>query len=333
MKSTLAAALVLALTSTLFAGEGDWIQDFDTAVAAARKQGKDLLVDFSGSDWCHWCRKLDEEVFTKDEFLANARKNFVLVTLDFPQGAEAQAKVPNPQRNKELQGKYKIQGFPTVLLMLSDGTVYARTGYRPGGPVKYVEHLETFRTGARAKLLKVLDLVARFAAASDAEKPALREQALVLLEGMQPGAAGADKLAGPVRTALVADPENKQGLKLRAVKALLGAGQTDMALLADARALDPRNEHGMLEQVVLADAAHVNSKEDVIAVLKAIAALDALGPIKDKDLAIEIYARGAFWNWKVTGDLATAKSFAKKAKAIGSHNPRLVAMLDQILGS
>src|SRR6185295_16165266 len=113
--------------------EERFIADFDKAAALAKKEHKDLLVDFTGSDWCGWCIKLHKEVFDFDSFLDGAEESFVLVALDYPNGDEAKAKVPNPARNDELRKKYAIAGYPTVLLMTPDGEVFAKTGYAPGG--------------------------------------------------------------------------------------------------------------------------------------------------------------------------------------------------------
>ena len=71
----------IALVAPSFASEG-WIADFDEAVKLAKAEKKDLFVDFTGSDWCGWCKKLDAEVFSKEEFLTAAKKSFVLVALD-----------------------------------------------------------------------------------------------------------------------------------------------------------------------------------------------------------------------------------------------------------
>ncbi|MEZ6038808.1 MAG: thioredoxin family protein [Planctomycetota bacterium] len=113
-----------------------WMQDFAAAKAKAKAEKKDLLVDFTGSDWCIWCQRLDDEVFGKDEFKKSAPSTFVLVKLDYPND---QTKVTDEIRaqNEKLQEQYAIQGFPTILLMDHEGRVYAQTGYQQGGPAPY----------------------------------------------------------------------------------------------------------------------------------------------------------------------------------------------------
>ena len=112
----LVLAFALAGLVPLHAQEKDphagWLTDFDKAVETAKQEKKDLLVDFTGSDWCGWCIKLKEEVFDHDEFTKAVTPHFVLVALDYPRGEEAKAKVPNPERNKELSRSTGSRAFP-----------------------------------------------------------------------------------------------------------------------------------------------------------------------------------------------------------------------------
>lgn len=136
------ASLLLALTVSLStaAGEG-WMTDFEAAKQKAAAENKDLLVDFTGSDWCGWCIKLVDEVFKHDAFKQGAADNFVLVELDFPQD-KSKLDEATQKQNEMLQKKYSIQGFPTILLLDDQGRPYAQTGYQAGGPEKYLTHLD-----------------------------------------------------------------------------------------------------------------------------------------------------------------------------------------------
>mgnify|MGYP000232868317 CR=1 FL=1 len=62
----------------------DWETDFKKASSAARDSGKYILLDFSGSDWCGWCIRLEKEVFSQDAFKDFAEKKLVCVLVDFP---------------------------------------------------------------------------------------------------------------------------------------------------------------------------------------------------------------------------------------------------------
>ena len=117
-----------------------WTDDFEAAKKQAAAEGKLLLVDFSGSDWCGWCMKLDREVFAKPEFLKGVKKDFVLVMIDSPNN-KSLLSAKAAQQNPELRRQYKISGYPTVLILDAEGEVLERTGYREGGPKKYVKYL------------------------------------------------------------------------------------------------------------------------------------------------------------------------------------------------
>ena len=126
-----------------------WMTDFEKATKLATKQKRPILVNFSGSDWCTWCQRLDKEVLAKKAFKDYAGKNLVLFVADFP----ARKKQPESvkQQNQMLAEKYGVRGFPTVLLLNSKGRALAQTGYRAGGADKYVVHLEELVSKAAAK--------------------------------------------------------------------------------------------------------------------------------------------------------------------------------------
>ena len=115
-----------------------WLTDLDEGIKVAKAEKKAILVDFTGSDWCGWCIRLKKEVFDQKEF-AVATKDFVLVELDYPQKKKQSAEVK--AKNKVLAEKFGIEGFPTILLLDSNGVPFAQTGYEAGGPVKYLAHL------------------------------------------------------------------------------------------------------------------------------------------------------------------------------------------------
>jgi len=140
------AAAVAAASAQAATG---WEENFEKALQRAEKEGKYVLVDFSGSDWCGWCIKLDDEVFSKKAFKEYAKESLVLVLLDFPRWKE----LPKATReqNEALLKKYGVRGFPTVLLLSPKGEVAGRTGYRPGGPEAYVQHIKEMIEAHKAK--------------------------------------------------------------------------------------------------------------------------------------------------------------------------------------
>jgi protein disulfide-isomerase len=140
-KLNVPSLLVLLLASaSLFSQTSTWGEDYEAALKEAGKEGKYLLMNFSGSDWCVWCKRLDGEVFSQDAFKTWAEDNLVLLLVDSPRSKEIDEAVV--EQNNVLKTKYDIRGFPTVILLNPKGEVAAQTGYQYGGAEKYVEHLK-----------------------------------------------------------------------------------------------------------------------------------------------------------------------------------------------
>jgi len=259
-----------------------WTDNFAKAKVRARNEGKDLLLDFTGSDWCGWCIKLKAEVFDTEKFKAEAPKKFVLVELDFPQKrklAEATRK-----QNDALQGEFGVEGFPTIVLLDSEGRLYAKTGYRPGGAQVYLAHLDEFRK-VRAERDKLL---------AEADKVKGVERAKILdkmIELMARGDIGPMENRPWLEEIVKLDDRNEAGLKAKyekmirladAVK-LAQAGKLDEALkAADAAAADLKLTGPDLQDALYLKALVLHMRGDDAAAKAALqAALDA-APKSDK---------------------------------------------------
>lgn len=320
----------IALVAPSFASEG-WIADFDEAVKLAKAEKKDLFVDFTGSDWCGWCKKLDAEVFSKEEFLAAAKKSFVLVALDYPRAEAVKAKVPNPQRNKELSEKYEIQGFPTLLLMTPEGEVFGQMGYMPGGPAAFVPEMEKIVASGKKDLADAKAKVAEYEQATGDARMAAWDKLAEALESLSSESVAAKLYVATVRSALEFDKDNKTGRKLRAIKALLKSGNGDEATFAAGRELDAKNENGLLEMCVEAQFRTVRDDDTARAALTALETLNATGKITDKERVFQMNYMAAMWCSQPLNDLPRAKLFAAKAKEIGNDDAEAIGALDQIL--
>ena len=118
----------------------DWTTDFGRARESSLEKHIPLLAAFVGLDWCPWCQKLEEEVFSQKEFLEYARNYFIFFLADFPEHKQLPPKVK--EQNKVLAKTYAVDAFPTILILDSEGKNIAKTGYRRGGANNYLEHLE-----------------------------------------------------------------------------------------------------------------------------------------------------------------------------------------------
>jgi protein disulfide-isomerase len=118
-----------------------WYTNLDKAAEIAKNQGKGILINFSGSDWCKWCKKLDAEVFSKNEFINYAKNNLILVNIDFPQYTPQSKEIR--EYNQQLAYLFRISGYPTVVVINKQQKVVAYTGYQDGGAANYVKYLKS----------------------------------------------------------------------------------------------------------------------------------------------------------------------------------------------
>jgi protein disulfide-isomerase len=120
-----------------------WGQDLPSGLNQARSEHKNVLLDFTGSDWCEGCMKFEADVFKEDAFLDYAGKNLILVRLDFPRRAPLSPELT--AANEELAKRFHVDGYPTLILLNADGRELGRQiGYLPGGPTALLSELDTY---------------------------------------------------------------------------------------------------------------------------------------------------------------------------------------------
>lgn len=145
MKKILFLVAALALWQAR-ADEAAWLTDLPAAQAQAKAQNKIVLMDFTGSDWCPWCIKFRKEVLDSKEFQDYANQHVVEVELDYPHTKSQSAELK--QANAALKEKYKIQGFPTLVVLDQKGKEIGRqVGYEEGGAKAFIAKLEKFQAG------------------------------------------------------------------------------------------------------------------------------------------------------------------------------------------
>lgn len=136
-----AVGVCLSMAGSALGLEG-WVEDFSQGMETARAENRTALVEFTGTDWCHYCILLRKNVLPTDEFKEYANKNnLVLIELDFP---SAQDKVTPEQRaaREEVAKRYGVQGYPTVLVMDGYGQVYARVEGGAANAKAYIARLQ-----------------------------------------------------------------------------------------------------------------------------------------------------------------------------------------------
>ena len=131
--------LVAFSSISLFAQELSWETDMSKAAERAEKEHKVIMLFFTGSDWCGWCIRLQNEVFKQADFKSWAQEKVVLVELDFPRNTPQSEDIKN--QNVTLSQMFEVKGYPTVWFVKPSKAgekinleKIGSTGYVAGGP-------------------------------------------------------------------------------------------------------------------------------------------------------------------------------------------------------
>ncbi len=139
-----ASSAFAAKPDTKGASIGVWTQDYDAAVALAKTNNLPLMLNFTGSDWCGWCKLMDRQVFSTEEWEKWAKENIVLAFIDFP---KKKSLVPKKfvERNNDLAKKYGVRGYPTYVVVdpESGKTIGTLGASRDAAPKKFIAELES----------------------------------------------------------------------------------------------------------------------------------------------------------------------------------------------
>jgi thioredoxin-related protein len=220
LKLTLAALLAALLAgsaaasivpATEGAAPGEWTMDFDAAKALSAETGLPMILNFTGSDWCGWCKIMDAQVFSQDAWMAHAKDHFVLVWIDFPRDKSL---VPEKfvAANEALMQRFGVQGFPTYFIVDSDGeTILGQAGAsRDATPESFIADLDTAVLSSEKSIAALREKMsdeqkaqldaARSAAKEATEKlqawietqPERTEENIALFNGMNEAIAAAD---------------------------------------------------------------------------------------------------------------------------------------------
>ena len=140
MKVSLRVVAMLALAVGIQAGS-DWLTDPIKAKETAQKENKFVFVEFTGSDWCPPCKKLKGSILETDVFKEYVKKRLVLLELDFPKFTEQPAQLK--EQNRRLQQRFRVTGFPTVVILDKNSKELARwSGFGGDTPEGYIAKIE-----------------------------------------------------------------------------------------------------------------------------------------------------------------------------------------------
>lgn len=134
-----------------------WGEDFTAASATAQKEGKLILLAFSGSDWCGWCVKMEKDIYSDKKFINEAKKNYVLLMIDSPRNKEILSKLALKQ-NPGLLRKYGVRGFPCTVIVRPTGEEVKRfSGYQSRGVEAFLKDLKTVADEAASASAKAAE--------------------------------------------------------------------------------------------------------------------------------------------------------------------------------
>lgn len=112
-----AATLVLSSISNAVADDDHykgWTRNFEEAKELAAKEGKSILMEFTGSDWCPPCKALHKNVLSQEVF-QTVKEDYILLVLDNPRDKSLVTPAEQEQY-QQLSSKFQVRGVPSIFL-------------------------------------------------------------------------------------------------------------------------------------------------------------------------------------------------------------------------
>ena len=195
------AAVIFTLAGNAFAEEG-WLVSFEKAKEQAAKEGKPILMEFTGSDWCPPCKALHKNVLVKDVFKKEMPKHFILLKLDNPKDKSKQTE-DEKEQYKKLSKEYKVSGVPSIFLVDAGGKpFFKKVGYSNQPAGDWVKDM--------VAKTAIPDALEDANAAKGLERAKLLDKALGLM-----GSDAANQRKEDINEIITLDSKNKAGLKAK----------------------------------------------------------------------------------------------------------------------
>lgn len=123
----------------------NWVNNFDSAKKIAKQENKNIIMIFSGSDWCAPCIRLDKNIWQSQEFKDESKNNWVTMKLNFPRKKANQLPAEEEKHNRELAEKYNKEGnFPLVVILNPEGKVLGKLGFKNVSPSEYIKLIKEY---------------------------------------------------------------------------------------------------------------------------------------------------------------------------------------------
>ena len=137
--------VIICFLVTSIVSAQDWKTSLDDAKTEAAKETKNIILVFSGSDWCAPCIKLDRSIWQSDAFKNASSENWILLKADFPKKKANALSEEQTKINQELAEKYNPEGsFPKVVILNNEGKVLGIMGYEKITAEEYIVKLNSF---------------------------------------------------------------------------------------------------------------------------------------------------------------------------------------------
>lgn len=310
---------------------GLWLDDIDEALRVAAETERHVLIDFTGTGWCGFCRRLDGEVLSTGQFLESMPSRFVLVRLDFDAKGNARTDLPHAEKNDALKAALGVDGFPRIVTMTAAGVPYGELGYERGGAGPYVDKLEGLHGKATRLELAVPKATAAIAAARSKEDAEAAADAVVaLLRDAGPHALAAPLI--PVVRAVLSVPTITPERESAGLLALFAANEVEDSLIDRAFRVDPSNDAGVPEAALAAAVRTVNDASSIGPLIKRIEEFMVNVIVHDPQVAAQLYGDCAYYirNWQ--NDADRARIMASFALRLGPKDKVLAEMLKDLAG-
>jgi thioredoxin-related protein len=139
-----ALILLLFIGISVIASAQNWETNIDKAKNRAAQENKNIILVFSGSDWCIPCMRLEKNIWESADFISYSKEHFIMLRADFPKKKANALSKDQQADNDKLAETYNKDGlFPYVVILDKNGKIKGSTGYKNNTPAEYIALLHS----------------------------------------------------------------------------------------------------------------------------------------------------------------------------------------------